>query len=180
MKNIIKECEICKGYETKPVLDVSYTDLEEEIKAVVRFDTEVNPAQFDCQVKKIKQGEDGVYGEWSDNCITVNFCPVCGRKLVNTIQYFKDNIEYKYDECLVNIHSESDVSIDLPDNKDVIDFPIAILNNCDDTVKVYYTEDDELYKEVARVGGGLIQYIEVANEEKSSIIDLIRTLINCN
>lgn len=65
-------CKICdKG--TQQISSVEF----EGYTARVRLDLEAN--QIDCQLVKII--ENDVFGEWSNNCLDINYCPVCGKKL---------------------------------------------------------------------------------------------------
>lgn len=65
-------CKICD----KGTQQISSVEFEGYI-ARVRLDLEAN--QIDCQLVKII--ENDVFGEWSNNCLDINYCPVCGKKL---------------------------------------------------------------------------------------------------
>lgn len=65
-------CKICdKG--TQQISSVEF----EGYTARVRLDLDAN--QIDCQLVRID--EDGTYGEWSTDCLDINYCPVYGKKL---------------------------------------------------------------------------------------------------
>lgn len=65
-------CKICdKG--TQQISSVEF----EGYTARVRLDLDAN--QIDCQLVRIDK--DGTYGEWSTDCLDINYCPVCGKKL---------------------------------------------------------------------------------------------------
>lgn len=65
-------CKVCdKG--TQCISSVEF----EGYTGRVRLDLDAN--QIDCQIVKIT--EDNIYGEWSNNCLDISYCPVCGKKL---------------------------------------------------------------------------------------------------
>lgn len=65
-------CKICdKG--TQQISSVEF----EGYTARVRLDLDAN--QIDCQLVRIT--ENDVFGEWSNNCLDINYYPVCGKKL---------------------------------------------------------------------------------------------------
>lgn len=81
-----KGCKFCGEVNCIVSHSIEVPDeVSEDIKRVaslVRFDSRPEDDIFQIDVETIYEGKDGTFrGGFSDDCVDINFCPVCGRKL---------------------------------------------------------------------------------------------------
>lgn len=85
MENNKKECKFCK--ETNCITSHTITPIGKdskvkEITSLVRLDIRPEDDLFQIDVQTLYKNNEGKYiGEFSDDCLDINFCPMCGRSL---------------------------------------------------------------------------------------------------
>lgn len=79
-----KECKFCKETDCIVSHEVKVNNVEgiDKVISLVRADIRPDDNLFQIDVQTLYTNNEGkVMGSFSDDCLDINFCPVCGRKL---------------------------------------------------------------------------------------------------
>ena len=108
-----KECKFCKETDCIVSHEVKVNTIEgiDKVVSLVRADIRPEDNLFQIDVQTLYTNNEGdVMGSFSDDCLDINFCPVCGRKLR------KGDIEFKIDNIVEEVKKDIDKAFDEQEN----------------------------------------------------------------
>lgn len=100
-----KECKFCKETSCIVSHEVNVNNIKgiDKVASLVRADIRPEDNLFQIDVQTLYTNNEGkVMGSFSDDCLDINYCPVCGRKLR------KDDSEIEVEKIVEEIKRDID------------------------------------------------------------------------